>query len=228
LGEGIEFVKAGTYNKGERVFVAAKAPEVEICGDKIIPHILFTNTHDGSGTVKAIFTPMRLVCSNGLMLPAKGHESGIITIRIPHTKSVHDRLMIAQEVITKNNKYIDALKVEAEELLATEFSADEFIQLSKELAEVQGLEDEKVTKGQVTMIEDLQTAYNEEDIQKFEGTAWKAINAVADYETHKQNSRNTGNEEYQFERVAFGMALLTTAYAIIQRMVQARRRPSVQ
>ena len=34
-----------------------------------------------------------------------------------------------------------------------------------------------MTKGQLQMIEDLQTAYQAEDLQKFEGTAWQAINA---------------------------------------------------
>jgi phage/plasmid-like protein (TIGR03299 family) len=223
LGDGIEFVKAGTYNKGERVFIAAKAPSVNICGDEVIPHILFTNSHDGSGTVQAIFTPMRLVCSNGLMLPAEGHESGIVKIKIQHTKNVKDRLMIAKEVILKNNIYIEALKKEAEELLETPFTESQFKALSEELAGIKGVEDEKVTRGQIALVEDLQTAYQEEDIQKFENTAWKAINAVADAESHKVNSRNTGNDEYEFQRVAFGMTMLVTAYQIIARMTGRRR-----
>lgn len=222
LGDGIEFVKAGTYNKGERVFIAAKAPSVNICGDEVIPHILFTNSHDGSGTVQAIFTPMRLVCSNGLMLPAEGHESGIVKIKIQHTKNVKDRLMIAKEVILKNNIYIEALKKEAEELLATPFTESQFKALSEELAGIKGVEDEKVTRGQIALVGDLQTAYQEEDIQKFDNTAWKAINAVADAESHKVNSRNTGNDEYEFERVAFGMTMLVAAYQIIARMTGRR------
>lgn len=223
LGDGIEFVKAGTYNRGERVFITAKAPSVNICGDEVIPHILFTNSHDGSGTVQAIFTPMRLVCANGLMLPAEGHESGIVKIKIPHTKNVKDRLMVAKEVILKNNIYIEALKKEAEELLATPFTESQFKALSEELAGIKGVEDEKVTRGQIALVEDLQTAYQEEDIQKFENTAWKAINAVADAESHKVNSRNTGNDEYEFQRVAFGMTMLVTAYQIIARMTGRRR-----
>ena len=222
LGDGIEFVKAGTYNRGERVFIAAKAPSVNICGDEVIPHILFTNSHDGSGTVQAIFTPMRLVCSNGLMLPAEGHESGIVKIKIQHTKNVKDRLMIAKEVILKNNIYIEALKKEAEELLATPFTESQFKALSEELAGIKGVEDEKVTRGQIALVGDLQTAYQEEDIQKFDNTAWKAINAVADAESHKVNSRNTGNDEYEFERVAFGMTMLVTAYQIVARMTGRR------
>lgn len=214
LGKDITFVKAGTHAKGTRVFIAAKAQSVEIEGDEIIPYILFTNSHDGAGTVTAIFTPMRQVCSNGLMLPAKGHQE--IKIRIQHTKNVKDRLMIAKEVIKKNNKYLEALKAQAAELRNTEFSKEEFTQLATELAKVK--EGEEMTKGQLQMIEDLQTAYQAEDLQKFEGTAWQAINAVADYDSHRIPARETGNNEDQFNRILYGMAVLQTAYQIIARM----------
>ena len=214
LGEDITFVKAGTHSKGSRVFIAAKAKSIDIEGDEIIPYILFTNSHDGAGTVTAIFTPMRLVCSNGLMLPAEGHQE--IKIRIQHTKNVKDRLMIAKDVIKKNNKYIEALKEQAARLRATEFSKEEFNQLAIELANAK--EGEELTKGQVQMIEDLNVAYQAEDLQKFDNTAWKAVNAVADYDSHRIPSRDTGNTEDQFNRILYGMAVLTAAYNIIARM----------
>ena len=75
-----------------------------------------------------------------------------------------------------------------------------------------------MTKGQLQMIEDLQTAYQAPDLQKFEGTAWQAINAVADYDSHRIPSRDTGNNEDQFNRILYGMAVLQMAYQIIARM----------
>lgn len=222
LGDDITFVRAGTYNRDERVFISAKAPSIEICGDEIIPHILFTNSHDTSGAVGATFTPMRLVCSNGLMLPAKGHEKGIVRIKIPHTKSVHDRLMISKEIMVKNNKYLEAIKQEAEHLLSIPFSDKEFLALSQDLAGISGESEEKVTKGQLTMVEDLALAYQEEDNQKFQGTAWGAITAASDYDTHRLNSRNTGNEEYSFERVVYGMSVLAVAFATVRTMISRR------
>lgn len=67
-------------------------------------------------------------------------------------------------------------------------------------------------------VPDVAAAYEEEDIARFRGTAWGAILAASDYDTHKESSRNTGNEEYQFERVAYGMTMLVAAYQIIARM----------
>lgn len=222
MGEGLTFVKAGTYNRGERVFVAAKAPSVDICGDEIIPHLLFTNSYDGSGSIGATFTPMRLICSNGLMIPAKGYEKDIIKLRISHTKSAPERLVISKGLMIDHDKYIKNLKCEAEELLATPFSDNEYLQLSNELAGISNVADEKVTKGQLTMVEDLAQAFQEDDIRKFDGTAWGAVTAVSDFNSHKLNSRNTGNDEYQFERVAYGMTALVASIAIINRMVAMR------
>lgn len=221
LGEGITFTKAGTYNKGERVFMVGEAPSVDICGDEVYPTILFTNSHDGGGSINAMFTPMRLVCENGLMIPIPGHENGIVKLRISHTKHVKDRLDIAKQLIMQNNQYIEALRARAELLAKQPFSDEQFKALTKELAGIEVPnegEEEKITRGQQSIITDLTAAYEEEDIARFRGTAYGAILAASDYDTHKESSRNTGNEEYQFERVAYGMTILVAAYQIVARM----------
>lgn len=219
LGEGITFTKAGLYNRGERMFVIGEAPSVEICGDEVHPTILFTNSHDGSSGVSAMFTPMRVVCENGLMIPIAGHENGIVKTRISHTKHVKDRLQIAKDVISRNNKYIEALRQRAELLAATPFTDRDFELMTKEIAGIKTESDmELITRGQQSIIDDLNSAYEESDIAKFRGTAWGAILAASDYDTHKESSRNTGNMEYNFERVAYGMAVVVAAYAIVNRV----------
>lgn len=217
LGEGITFTKAGTYNRGERVFMIGEAPSVNILGDEVHPSILFKNSHDGSGGVQAMFTPMRIACENGMMIPIPGHEKGIVKFSISHTKNVARRLQIVEELITKNNKYIEALKAQAEMLANTPFSEEQFETMSRQLAGITG-EEEKITRGQSMVVSDLEDAYNEEDVSNFRGTAWGALLAASDYDTHKENSRNTGNTEWGFERVAYGMTLLVAAAQIVAQM----------
>ena len=155
LGEGITFSKAGTYDKGKRIFVVGTAPSVEICGDEVYPQILFTNSHDGSSGVSAEFTPMRLVCANGLMVPIAGHEKGVVKIRISHTKRVKDRLQLAKDLMVQNNLYIDALRERAEMLAATPFTDEQFQLMTKEIAGVKTPEDEeKISWGQQSIITD--------------------------------------------------------------------------
>lgn len=221
LGEGITFTKAGTYNRGERVFIIGEAPTVKVMGDDVHPTILFKNSHDGSGSVQGMFTPMRLVCENGLMIPIEGHENGIVRFSISHTKNVRDRLNIVEELIMRNNQYIEALQKRAEELANTKFSKEQFDAMALELAvgNVETTESGLVlTRGQEAVIADLNAAYEEADVANFKGTAWGAILAASDYDTHKINSRNTGNNEYEFERVAYGMTILVAAAQIVARM----------
>lgn len=224
LGEGLTFTKAGTYNRGERIFIVGEAPAVEVMGDEVHPSILFTNSHDGGSGVNAMFTPMRIVCQNGLMIPIPGHEKGIVKFNIRHTKNVKDKLELAKDLIIENNKYIEALRERAEMLSKVEFSDKQFKELSRELAGVDSaIADFEITRGQQMVINDLEDAYEEEDVAKFRGTAWGAILAASDYDTHRLSSRNTGNDEYSFERVAYGMTVLSTAYQIIARMTGVRR-----
>lgn len=61
---------AGVLGVGERMYVTARMPHnIQIGGnnkDVVEDYILFTNTHDGSGAVTVLFTPIRVVCENTL------------------------------------------------------------------------------------------------------------------------------------------------------------------
>lgn len=53
---------------GKKIWLLAKLPDSEICGDKTEPYVCFSNTHDGSGAVRVCMTPVRVVCNNTLNL----------------------------------------------------------------------------------------------------------------------------------------------------------------
>lgn len=94
---------AGFFGNGERIFVSAKLPKnIFVQGDVIENYLVFTTSHDGSSGVKILFTPIRIVCEN--TLNAAIHDStNYISFR--HTKSVHNNLDIAAEILeTCNNK----------------------------------------------------------------------------------------------------------------------------
>ena len=67
---------AGILNDGARMYVTAKMPgKFFVNGDDsegIDDYILFTNTHDGSGAVMALFTPIRVICQNTLNAAIRG------------------------------------------------------------------------------------------------------------------------------------------------------------
>lgn len=91
------YLKAGCLGYGEKIFVTAKLPiETTVNGDKINNYLVFSNTHDGSGAVDIMFTPLRVACTNML---AAGIESSFAHIRIRHTKTVKEKLDRGAEVL---------------------------------------------------------------------------------------------------------------------------------
>ena len=83
---------AGLLGRGERVFITAKFPEpVRLAGkdDIVDMYVVFTTSHDGTGAVTCMVTPVRVVCNNTLNL-AFTNNSGKISMR--HTAHILDRL----------------------------------------------------------------------------------------------------------------------------------------
>ena len=83
---------AGLLGRGERVFITAKFPEpIRLAGkdDVVDMYVVFTTSHDGTGAVTCMVTPVRVVCNNTLNLALK-NNSGKISMR--HTSHILDRL----------------------------------------------------------------------------------------------------------------------------------------
>lgn len=95
---------AGILDDGARLYVTAKMPnKFFIDGDDengIDDYIVFTNTHDGSGAVMALFTPIRVICQNTLNAAIRG---AVNKVSFKHTARVGERLEFTKE---ENMRYI--------------------------------------------------------------------------------------------------------------------------
>lgn len=84
---------AGILDNGARIYVTAKMPiNLRIDGEHsegISDYILFTNTHDGTGAVTVLFTPIRVICQNTLNAALKHAKNKLI---FKHTSRVDERL----------------------------------------------------------------------------------------------------------------------------------------
>lgn len=68
LGKGVRYETAGSLQEGKKVWLLARLPkEYVVAGERISPYLVFSNTHDGSGSVKVAVTPVRVVCNNSAM-----------------------------------------------------------------------------------------------------------------------------------------------------------------
>lgn len=94
----------GALGAGERVFMMAALPgEVEITHDDLVERfLLLTSSHDGSYSIKILFTPIRVVCQNTLHAAMSGAKH-IVSIR--HTKNVQASLEQAHRMLAESHKY---------------------------------------------------------------------------------------------------------------------------
>lgn len=94
----ISLETAGSIHSGRRVWVLAKwNKEIEVVrGDSIKPYVMLTNTHDGTRSVQAKTTSVRVVCKNTLNGALRDGGGGI---NIRHTSSMQDRLQVAQDML---------------------------------------------------------------------------------------------------------------------------------
>lgn len=88
----------GYFRNGGRVFVTCRMGEdfylPNTPQDKIEDYLIFTNTHDGSGGVSVLFSPVRVVCQNTLNMALK-HFSAKLSFR--HSSRVNERLDLTNE-----------------------------------------------------------------------------------------------------------------------------------
>ena len=103
-GNGILYETAGALGNGERIFITAKLPDYIRVGngdDITEKYIFLTTSHDGSGSITAAFTPVRIVCQNTLNASLKNMSN---VVRIRHTAGAKQRLDDAHKVMGLANK----------------------------------------------------------------------------------------------------------------------------
>ena len=216
LGKGVRYETAGSLQEGRKVWLLARLPrEYIIAGERISPYLVFSNTHDGSGSVKVAITPVRVVCNNTLNLALSTASRSFSMI---HTGNIQDKIQEAKDTLFMAEKYMDCLGIEFEQLRRqkiTDSQVKEFIELllpmEKDATPIQ-------SKNIVRLREDMMKRYYEApDLQKVGNNAYRFVNAVSDFATHGNPLRRTANySENLFARTVDGNPLIDKAYQLVK------------
>ena len=216
LGKGVRYETAGSLQEGKKVWLLARLPrEYIIAGERISPYLVFSNTHDGSGSVKVAVTPIRVVCNNTLNLALNMAKRSFSMI---HTGNIQDKIQEAKDTLFMAEEYMDCLGIEFEQLRrqkVTDAQVREYIELllpmEKDPTPVQ-------RKNTVKLREDMLRRYNDApDLQKIGNNAYRFINAVSDFATHSDPIRRTANyNENLFMRTMDGNPLIDRAYQLVK------------
>ena len=216
LGKGVRYETAGSLQEGKKVWLLARLPrEYIIGGERISPYLVFSNTHDGSGSVKVAITPVRVVCNNTLNLALSTANRSFSMI---HTGNIQDKIQEAKDTLFMAEQYMDCLGAEFEQLRKQKISdaqVKEYIELllpiEKEASKIQ-------SKNILRLREDMKSRYYDApDLQKVGNNAYRFINAVSDFATHANPLRRTANyNENLFAKTIDGNPLIDKAYQLLK------------
>lgn len=210
-GDGIQYETAGALGKGERIFITAKLPDyIRVGSEDLIEKYLFlTTSHDGSGSITAAFTPIRIVCANTLNAAMHNRTN---TIRIRHTSGAKERLEQAHRVMGMSNTLaiqMEALFNQWTKVRITDREVRQLIQSAmapnKEvLKNLQGGNTDELSTVFTNMVESAYEYAMSSPTQLMDttrGTVFGAYNAVTGY---FQNVRSYRDDEAKVKSLLMG------------------------
>jgi phage/plasmid-like protein (TIGR03299 family) len=192
-GEAI-FETAGALGKGERIFVTAKLPEdMLVRGEKVEKYIMLTNSHDGTSTIIAGFTPIRVVCNNTLTAALKKLDN---KVSISHTASAESRLKEASRVMGIASKYMDEVNMTFESMTTRKLSDLEmkyFIETVMKNSIKEDTSDKEASTRMKNLVDQVYSFAITHPTQTTEAayrTLWGAYNGISGYYNFLKDYKN--------------------------------------
>lgn len=184
LDGGASWESAGSIKDGRVVFGSLTVPrefilDPEGANDKTVTYLLVHTSHDGSSSVTANITPVRVVCQNTLNMALKDSKQ---SFKIRHTATVDGRIDEARRVLGLTFNHMDNFETLARELFETSITNQQFDDLIKAVYPEPDSDGAKTTltryQNKVDILQDL---YHQSPTQAtIKGTAWGALNALTE------------------------------------------------
>lgn len=214
-GGEVKYETAGALREGRQVWMLAKMNrEYDILGDKIDPYLCFVNSHDGTGAVRVLMTPIRVVCQNTLNMAIRGAQRSWSTT---HVGDIAAKMSQAQTTLGLAEQYMVRLNEEANKLVDIKLSPSTIQEIVHTLLPIKERTTERAAKTIQYKRDGIMKALVASDISKFNGTGWAVINAVSDFVGHAEPARKTASfQENNFSRVINGETLFDKAYDLLR------------
>lgn len=215
FGQGSAVVETvGALGLGERIFAMARCPEVAeiVPGDIVERFLLLTSSHDGTGAVKALFTPVRVVCQNTLTAALRGAKN---TVSIKHTKNVKKTLDQIQKLLGASDAYWTASQNALKSLAAQNMDTGEVKAFlkdlfpGKKLLDATGSEIDDAAQRTLNMRENIERLFDGQatGADMAGKTKWGLFNAVTHFIDHERTGRERkdGREVSMWENSVLGL-----------------------
>jgi phage/plasmid-like protein (TIGR03299 family) len=204
------FETAGALGKGERIFVTAKLPnDLVVKGEPIEKYIILTNSHDGSSSIIAGFTNVRVVCNNTLQAALHNLDN---KVSIKHISGAKDRLAEAHRVMGIASKYMDSVQ-EIFDAMSKKTISDEDMKnyitkiftpkILKPTPEKELLELSTRAQNMIDSTYQFALTHETQTTEATKNTVFGAYNAISGYYNY---IKSFPNEEARFSAIQFGQA----------------------
>ena len=202
LHNGGRWETAGSIKKGRIVFGSLALERETVIdpngvSDKVNTYLLVNTSHDGSISIQASITPVRVVCANtlNLALGNRGRGGSVKqSFKIRHTQTASGKVAVAREALGLANAYMDEFDKLANEMIQTEVNKKKFDEIV--LALYPKPKDE--AKGAISRWENKLDLINDIYVGQFNntisGTAWGVANALTERLDWYRTGRNGKTE----------------------------------
>lgn len=216
LGEGVTYETAGSLQDGRRTWLLAKLPQrYIISGDEITPYLVFMNSHDGTGSIKAAMTPIRVVCQNTLNLALSTAKRSWAT---NHTGNIEGKMEDARYTLLYADTYMSELGKAIDKLNRQRLSDRQVYEYIDALFPLVDNATDIQKKNVLKMKEDVKMRYfDAPDLAHVGKNAYRFVNAVSDFATHAKPLRARANyKESLFARTVDGNVMIDKAYELVK------------
>lgn len=212
LGGGVTYETAGALQGGRRTFILARLPQrFIIAGDEIMPYFVIMNSHDGSCSIKAAMTPVRVVCQNTLNLAFRNAKRTWMT---KHTSNIMDRIDDARMTLQFAERYMAEMGKGVDELAHKHLTDRKVMEYFSEFFPVTEDMSAAQKKNNLILLNDMKARYfDAPDLKDVGRNGYRFVNAVSDFATHAEPIRKTKNyRENLFLKTVEGNPLIDKAY----------------
>ena len=216
LDGGGRWETAGSI-KGGRVVFGALALERETVldpngvSDKVNTYLLVNTSHDGSVSIMASITPVRVVCANTLAMAigsGVGHwRNAKQSFKIRHTQTAEGKIQIAREALGLANAYMDEFDKMAQAMIETEITNDQFQDILRAVYPMPEDDKKGAMKKWQNKIELIEDVYTGQFNGMIAGTAWGALNGITERLDWYRSGRNGNNESILASASGFDPAM---------------------
>jgi phage/plasmid-like protein (TIGR03299 family) len=210
----VRYETAGSLKEGRQIWMAARLNrEYNILGDKVDPYLVFTNSHDGSGAIKILMTPIRVVCANTLNLAMRQASRSWSS---KHIGDMSAKMHEAQRTLGLASTYMDKLDEEANSLVDIRLTSNTMKELLSEIFPTSLKDSDRKVRNIMEKREGLLKSMKADDLKQFQGTGWQVINGVTDFLQHSVSSRTS--KENKFTNIVEGDEILDKTYQLLRKI----------